>query len=169
MSDKEYTECCRKGDLKRIEELQNDVTFKTFTKQCIVAMENGHYDIVEYLVNLPNNNIYYKANNYYILKESCKQNLVNIVKKIVCSQDNEKFDNMIKTAYDHNAHDVILYLLQLTSIIPYYISCIYVNACTDKHDKLKQYIETIYKHFCFEKETEEIIIYEPLSETTFVH
>lgn len=166
MSDKEYTECCLNGNLNRIKELQNDVTFVTFTKQCIGAMKNGHYDIVEYLVDLPNNHIHYKADNYYILKESCKKNLVNIVKKIVCVEDTQKYVNMIGTAYDNNAFDVLLYLLQLTSIVPEYISNIYINACIHGHNKLKMYIESIYKHYHYCKETEEVIVYAP---TTLVH
>lgn len=53
ISDKEYTECCLNGNLEHVRELQNDVTFVTYTKQCIEVIKNGHYDIIEYLVNLP--------------------------------------------------------------------------------------------------------------------
>lgn len=166
MSDKEYTECCLNGNLERIKELQNDVTFVTYTKQCIGAIKNGHYDIVEYLVNLPNNNILYKANNYYILKESCKKNLLSIIKKIICLKDIHKFSNMIRTAYENDAFDVLLYLLQLTSVIPEYITDIYKKSCIYNHNKLKMYIESLYKHYHYCDETEEIIAHTP---TVIVH
>lgn len=161
MSDEEYTECCLNGNLKRVKELQNDVTFVTYTKQCIGAIKNGHYDVVDYLINLPNNNILYKANNYFILKESCKKNLLNIIKKIICLEDNRKFANMIQTAYENNAFDVLLYLLQLTSAIPEYVTDIYIKSCIYNHNELKMYIEALYKNYYYCDETEEIIVHSP--------
>lgn len=160
-NDELFNECCKTGNMTKLLEIRKSVTFTSYTKQCMIAMKNNNFLIVKYLFNVSNNNIYVNANNSYLVKKACANNLVKVVKKIICTTNNNVSPKvMMYIAYKNNAFDVFLYLLQLTSIFPEYISDIFQQACISKHMPLINYLQEQYKNFHYEVETEEIITYQ---------
>lgn len=160
---KEFDECCKTGNLKKMVTLKENINIVSYTKHCIIAMENEHYDIVNYLLDIPNHNVYIDAKDHYLIKEACKRNLVEIVKKIICTTKNKLTpEQMISIAFKNGSLDVVLFLIQLFSVFPSYVSKIFCMACENNHLELIKFFQQQYKNFYFDEETGEIIIYKPM-------
>ena len=160
--DKEFDECCKSGDLKKLVSLVDKVDIVSFTKQCIMAMENKQYHTVEYILELSDHNVYIGAKDYYLIREACRKNLLTIAKKIICTtKDNLSPSQMIQVAYENEALDIVLYVMKLFSIFPSYVKEIFCMACDNKHIELIKYFQQQYKNFYYDYEAEDIIIYVP--------
>lgn len=159
---KEFDEYCKDGNLDKLISIVHKVNIVSFTKQCIIAMTNKQYHVVEFILELIDNNVYIGANDYYLIKEACKQNLLNIVKKIICtSKDNLSPEQMIQIAYENKSLDIVLYVMKLFSVFPPYVKDIFNMACANKHMELIDYFQQQYKNFYYDVDTNEIIIYIP--------
>lgn len=161
---KDFDDCCKTGDIDKMILLRNngDINILNYTKQCIIAMKNKHYDIVDYLFDIPFHNIHIDTNKHYIIKKACKNNLVEIVKKIICTTKNYLSpEQMIYIAFKNESLDVILYLMQLFSIFPNYVDEIFHMACRKKHMKMIKFFQQQYKNFYFEENKDKIMIFEP--------